>query len=492
MDYADFISHTIDCFRQVGVEKTSASSFIFPGSGGVKRIVSFKKYAEEVEALMPESWYAQKPPVPASKIHSFMALALDQMKTEKEEVSCDWVWFMDCKDHTNYRMYLPEVGEIVQGQDLETFKRNEGKQVMVTADLVYDPRIPPVTFLDLNCVTRETKVNLYQAPKWTTLKYSGRKPEVLIGFFNHLFPMPEDRVWVRRWLKRLINPSEGRNLVALALVGLQGTGKTIFASGLCGALVGKFNALNESGNSLSSNFNSHLRNLRLVNIDDGTVAKDGNANLKNLFNNEGTSEGKGANRVKTDWHFSTILCNNNARDIHLEANDRRFMIPELPKTRLPEVMAQRVLKVIEDDQIIRDFCEWVNEAEEVNLALPPKTVAYYRVAMASLSDFYRDLVLTVASEGAYTTQHQLIYVKENHAPKYHISTINNFCLNSFLGPNGGPLLKLETTERPNRSVSKTIFKITPIDSEAKKFLQQVAGIYRESINTVEDDPLGSL
>jgi hypothetical protein len=489
MDFKDFISLTIDCFREVGIEKTSSNSFTIPGQG-VKRLTSFNKHVEDIEELMPKSWYAQKPPLSTLKIHSLMAQALNQMPVESEAAS--HVWLLDCKDHKNYRMYVVDTGEMIQGQDIETFKLGHGKQPIFIADLVYAPELPSVTHLNLDFLDYTTKVNLYQAPKWTTLKYSGREPEVLIGFFNHLFPIPEDRAWVRRWLKRLINPPEGRNLVALALVGLQGTGKTIFASSLCGALVGKVNALNESGNSLSSNFNSHLRNLRLVNIDDGTVAKEGNANLKNLFNNDGTSEGKGANRVKTDWHFSTILCNNNPRDIHLEANDRRFMIPELPTTRLPEVMAQEVLDAIEDDQIIRDFCEWVNKAEEVNLAVPPKTAAYYRVAMASLSDFYRDLVLTVASEGAYTTQHQHIYVKENHAPKYHISTINNFCRNSFLGPNGGPLLKLETTERPNRSVSKTIFKITPIDSEAKKFLQQVAGIYRESINTVEDDPLGSL
>ena len=156
-------------------------------------------------------------------------------------------------------------------------------------------------------------------------------------FLERLFPIKEEREWVRRWCATLIAKPEVRMKIALLLISeTQGTGKSTLAK-VMRRLVGEHNCSEPSANHIVDNdFNGWIVEKRLVivhEIYEGHSWKAYNK-LKSLISEETVQASLKYEQAFTiDNWANFILCSNDLGALKIEGNDRRIFIPKVTEDK---------------------------------------------------------------------------------------------------------------------------------------------------------------
>ncbi len=234
---------------------------------------------------------------------------------------------------------------------------------------------------------------------WKALKPSGVQPELFIEFINFFIPEDKEREEVLQWL---YTAAFYKNYYALVLCGVKGTGKGIFSTlakkVAAGSYLEAFDAPESMGSS--SHFNSSLLNARLCVFDEITINFKNKDRLKRLMNDFATLEGKGVDAQKNVKLWANFIISNNfPLDNNLEWDDRRFLVPELTKTKIEkewgvDKIDELVLKIEQDPQFICDVVHYIKSEIKYFRAKtnPLRTQLFYKIVYFSLTPWQKSLL----------------------------------------------------------------------------------------------------
>lgn len=214
---------------------------------------------------------------------------------------------------------------------------------------------------------RILKVNMYQPPKWRIESQDWDAetfyPKVIKELIDHLFADDYEKELLFDWLREMIL---GRNEYALVLHSEKGIGKQVFTDLLTG-----LSGLNNTGlaqeSFFTTDFNSVLKNNRLIVIDEKNIDEKAHLKLKRYLNEIQNIEAKGVDAdslMKT--HNNFLITQNKTERLHLEPDDRRFLIlktnsEDLTKLWDVEFIEEFKKSVIEGDENVAQFGRWLIE-----------------------------------------------------------------------------------------------------------------------------------
>lgn len=242
-------------------------------------------------------------------------------------------------------------------------------------------------------------INLYKCPSWRKVtKYSSSLPVEAEKFFLHLFPDPISREYCFFWIKNAII---SRNESILVLNGSKGIGKGVLAT-LIKYLVGMENYSEAPKSLLKSDFNSVLRNKRVIFFDEFNIRNGQDHDfLKKIANEFQTIERKGIDADKTEKIFNSyIIANNDATDMYVEWDDRRFSVVEMTDTDLRKTMTEQEIqdfctKKVLDESFLAAVGNFILSKQynpSFTTHSPLKTKRFYEMAFNSLAIWQKFLV----------------------------------------------------------------------------------------------------
>lgn len=181
-------------------------------------------------------------------------------------------------------------------------------------------------------------LNLWRAPK---LQPSGQivtRDQVgpFLEFLTRWFPDSEERSYFTRWMAWTVRNPHRRQIVTPLLRSDHGTGKGFFVECLMSGLLGENSVANTGLKSVVGDFNEVLAGKTLVVIDELYKNGEATANaLKSIQgNNTFTLNRKHQPIVIIDNYINFIVTSNDLVPLDLEAEERRFWVPQFIKHRV--------------------------------------------------------------------------------------------------------------------------------------------------------------
>ena len=214
-------------------------------------------------------------------------------------------------------------------------------------------------------------LNLWRAPE---LEPSGRKVKQdqvgpFLEFLTRWLPDDEERVYFTCWMAWTVRYPHRRLIVTLLLRSDHGTGKGFFVECLMSGLLGKHSVANTGLKSVVGDFNEVLEGKTLVVIDE--LYKNGEATANALKSIQGNStftlNRKHQPIVSIDNYINFIITSNDLVPLDLEAEDRRFWVPQFIKHRVDinetgHFLNAQLRPWLEADgfQLVRDYLEQID------------------------------------------------------------------------------------------------------------------------------------
>jgi len=342
------------------------------------------------------------------------------------------------------KVYAKRVGE-----DFETVYRRAP-----IAFVEYCPGNEESLFLRTNPQgLQEYIANTYVAPGWKNVtEFKTIVPPLFEKFFNHLFPIEEERKAVFHWMYWAL---VDRAQTVLCVPGIQGIGKTILGEKILSAMFGRENWTKAPRSFVSKEFNFFLKDRRIVLVEEIPTPRSRedrvfvNEMLKDITNDVVTIEGKGTNSEEIDNFANLIVTSNKLRAIPLENPiDRRFLCVSTPKNKLdtvftPEEYSAFISSLTSVSDEMTQFCNWIlthgrigKESAHYNLQNDIK----YQIYRMSLTRWELTTLKSLDKEkevkgGVFSEADMEGFVKKD---KIKISTIEEF-LDTFQMPSGSPI-----------------------------------------------------
>lgn len=199
--------------------------------------------------------------------------------------------------------------------------------------MVYRPGDPPGT-VNMDGMRG---FNVYEGAQIKPLKGD---PGPWEEFLAHLFPVERDRDLVNRWLATLIAMPKVRMHYGMLLISTQqGVGKNTLGNVLR-TLLGRQNVSFPSEASVvKSDFNGWLARKRLIFISEFYSGESRKAydRIKSYVTDEEVEiNEKGVNQYSIDNYAHFIACSNSEKALHLDDDDRRWMVPLVTERKKPD------------------------------------------------------------------------------------------------------------------------------------------------------------
>lgn len=286
------------------------------------------------------------------------------------------------------------------------------------ADLVYDPYdiVPYKATGNLEGLNL-LSVNLYSPPKWRYGTVSCPDiPERIETFLRHVFKGEESFQYVLAWLRTAILY---RNDVVMVMNGAKGTGKGVF-SNLLQALAGQEHFAVAPKSLMLNQFNAVLENNRAIYLDEFKINRENHASVKRITNALQSVEKKGQDAFDVETYNSFLISNNDASDMRIEHDDRRFSVMELSNLPLvkekatPQGLWSRDdIAQFEEDmkdpecQDIVDFGHWLIDRlsdELVDPNIPFRGETFHSLVFAHLEAWKQTTITYIydmVEEGAF-------------------------------------------------------------------------------------------
>jgi hypothetical protein len=140
----------------------------------------------------------------------------------------------------------------------------------------------------------------------------------------------------------------------LVFIGNPGNGKNTFMR-ICETIVGKENRVFASSKFGEKEFNSELKNRKLVCLDEAELMGVKKEAYKKWINDQIPIEAKGKDPMDIENHASFIFASNKYKVVYLEHLDRKFSVPELGKRKLADVFGVEGNKAFQDWILTEEF-----------------------------------------------------------------------------------------------------------------------------------------
>ena len=168
--------------------------------------------------------------------------------------------------------------------------------------------------------------------------------------------------YIIKWMAFAVQFPEKIPEVAMILIGLQGTGKSLFVD-MFGQMFGKHYMCLQSEEALTGRFNAHLANKVLVFADEALWKGDhkGINKLKNNITNPKINiEDKFKTMTAFDNYMHIIMASNNRQVLQIEPDDRRYFIIEMNDKwakKLDETPEKKIQRKCYFDNMVKQFNE---------------------------------------------------------------------------------------------------------------------------------------
>ena len=273
-------------------------------------------------------------------------------------------------------------------------------ETMRDALLTYDPydleTFVPVIWEGMEVL----KVNTYTPPPWRKSREPDKveMPPIIWDLLEHLFPDDKCLDFVLNWMYLALIK---RNETYLVLNGAKGIGKGIFCSVLA-ALVGREHYTDAPVSLLSGHFNAALDKKRLIVLDEFKVYKNEHTKLKKYINKFQNIEKKGIDADRaSEIYNSYVVQNNDVTDMYIEADDRRFSVPDLTARPITDTIPQKDLDklVIEledsESELVKQFGYYIykyGERKDLNSFSVYRGAHFWTLAYHSLREWQKFIV----------------------------------------------------------------------------------------------------
>lgn len=275
--------------------------------------------------------------------------------------------FQSVTDVNRYVLFDTATGTVTD-LDFKTFKENPDTRNIqpIRGRIEFNPYSPkPIDHREDQFGRPCNFLNTYKKPSWQlvneisavdAVKY--KPPQLFVDFMKHLFPDLECRTFVLDWLHYALTD---RCETYLVLNGAKGIGKNLFSENLCKSLLGANNHKIAQMSALTSDFTALLKDARMIVFDEFRVDTPDKINrLKRYVNEEQMIENKGKDVGETAKTFNSfIISNNDAADMKISWDDRRFSVADLTKVKLREVWDKEkideLVSMFKSDEFMRDI-----------------------------------------------------------------------------------------------------------------------------------------
>jgi hypothetical protein len=230
-------------------------------------------------------------------------------------------------------------------------------------------------------------VNSCVQPDWRYRSDKSEIASIFKEFIESLFSTKESLRYALAWIYEAIY---GRNATYLVLNGRKGIGKNILATA-CSKMVGTRNYVEAPRSALTKEFNTYLKDKRLVLMDEISFRDNKEKDkLKSYLNDRQSVEGKGKDAKMIDLYCSIILSSNTDKDCNIEPDDRRFSVMDLCETPLLQSLGSegiaKLVEYIESEDFPLAFNSYLEEnmMEDYNPNEPFKGETFNRLCLSSL------------------------------------------------------------------------------------------------------------
>ena len=237
----------------------------------------------------------------------------------------------------------------------ELFFRPNFADKTYVAEFVYNP-------YNFNVLYKENgiwKFNTYEPPFWLSdyfyssgdlkIEKVEKIPEIYKEFLMHL--VDKDKASYNYILDWMANAIRNRNFCILTTIGNQGIGKGVLGD-IMMRLVGDSNYTLTDNKLIQKDFNSQLKNKRIIHHDEILVKTASEINkFKSLINSTVEVEQKGMDAVTIE-NFASIYTSSNDLDaINLPGDDRRFSIVNLTDKKLKDCFKHKINDLLTEENI---------------------------------------------------------------------------------------------------------------------------------------------
>lgn len=308
--------------------------------------------------LHPATWATDQIPNPKGKPTTVLRQNFKDMWTYVEEAD-----LFVCIE-------MPEIirAEQIMNKMLAAFSHsNQTSQLIVkaytgrSAKLCYRPDIKGRIVTD----TTTSAINLHTP---THIKSKPGNPKPFLDFIDYMFPNPEERHEVLRWMATLIARLETRMEYGLLLVSeRQGVGKTTIGSSILAPLVGMQNVGFPTESAIvQSEFNGWLANKRLCVVNEIYSGHSWKAynKLKSAITDKEVEVNEKYQRTYTIENWCHIFaCSNSMRALRMEEDDRRWFYPEVTEEKWPRSKFEHLHNWLKSGglQIIKHWAETLGD-----------------------------------------------------------------------------------------------------------------------------------
>ena len=187
-------------------------------------------------------------------------------------------------------------------------------------------------------------------------------PTPFIEFIEYFLPQPADRIEVMRLLATIHDPLYGKPHYGLLLISeTQGVGKTTIGERIAAQLVGMHNtSIVDETAIVDSNFNGWQAHKRLAVCNEIYAGHNSKAydKLKSVVADKYLSVNKKYQAEYTITNqINVIACSNSMRALKLDDDDRRWLVPEITKVKLPPKWWGQFFAWLEEEQGI-EIVKW--------------------------------------------------------------------------------------------------------------------------------------
>lgn len=177
--------------------------------------------------------------------------------------------------------------------------------------------------------------NKYHSPSTIfSLNKDAKLPEEYRNFFEHLFPVSEQREYAYDWIAFSLR---GKNRTFLTLCGIEGVGKGIFST-VISELHLKENSVTIDNPHFQSRFNSGLFGKTLTILDEPNLRGDDSMDKLKLYANDTIRrEDKGKDAIDFPIYFNLIISTNREDAIAIGESSRRFSFIDLTETTIKNI-----------------------------------------------------------------------------------------------------------------------------------------------------------
>lgn len=214
-------------------------------------------------------------------------------------------------------------------------------------------------------------LNLWQEPELrpSREKVTEAQVEPFLEFLARWFPDHEERAYFTRWMAWAVRYPNRRLIVTPLLRSDHSTGKGFFAECLMTGLLGRKSVANTTLKSVVGDFNEVLEGKTFVVIDELYRSGEATANaLKSIQGNSTfTLNRKHQPVVSVENYLNFIVTSNDLVPLDLEAEDRRFWVPQFIKHRVDinetgDFLNKKLRPWLEAAgfQLVRDYLEQID------------------------------------------------------------------------------------------------------------------------------------